>query len=90
MGKTLWPKGVKGVEDVPNDFITAVDHAFKVLGWREFLLPHEMPPHWMWHLDWELDTWFAEVDRQRKNPEPEGAEVQPGQYDENELLAGMK
>lgn len=24
-----------------------------------------MPPYWMWHLDWEIESWFKTVQRKR-------------------------
>lgn len=56
----------------------------RVLTWQENLTNEEMPPQWMWPFDEELEVWFEEVDRQRKNrfgssdddDEPMGAMMQ--------------
>lgn len=36
-----------------------------ILTWQENLPSEETPPDWMWHLDWELEGWFEEVQRKR-------------------------
>lgn len=64
----LWPEWVKTIDDVPADLSNALEHSFKILSWYENLGIDELPPQWMWHLDWELETWFEQVDAQRKNP----------------------
>lgn len=62
----LWPSWVRSIEDMPVDLVGAIDHAIMILRWRENLRPGELPPKWMWHLDWELEVWFLEVDRIRQ------------------------
>lgn len=62
----MLPRGVSCVEDVPADLAMVIDHGFKILSWQENLQEEEMPPKWMWHLDWELEKWFEEVDVLRK------------------------
>jgi len=54
------------VEYVPHDFHAAVDHAMKILSWQENLPSDEMPPHWMWNLDWELKDHFIKVESDRR------------------------
>ena len=44
----------------------AITHAHSILGWQENMVSEEMPPKWMWHLDWELEVWFERVDKERK------------------------
>jgi hypothetical protein len=44
----------------------AVNHAHVILGWQENLAKDETPPEWMWALDDELETWFEEVEENRK------------------------
>lgn len=44
----------------------AVEHASRVCDWQENLQQDEMPPEWMWPFSDELDEWFEEVDRRRK------------------------
>jgi hypothetical protein len=67
MGSVLFPQGVSSIEDVPADLALAIDHGFKILSWQENLQEEEMPPKWMWHLDWELEKWFEEVEIARKS-----------------------
>jgi hypothetical protein len=38
-----------------------------VLDWYENLVPEEVPPQWMWIFPEELDVWFDNVERERKN-----------------------
>ncbi len=44
----------------------AIEHAQRVLGWQENLGQDEMPPQWLWVVEDELETWFEDVDRKRK------------------------
>lgn len=55
------------MEGLPADLASAISHAFLILNWQENLPEDEMPPRWMWHLDWELEQWFEEVDLARKS-----------------------
>jgi hypothetical protein len=50
----------------------ALDHAFKILSWYENLTSEEIPPSWMWELDWELEDWFFEVDLHRQGKFKDG------------------
>jgi len=61
----LWPDYCSSFEEVPADLAVAIEQALKILSWQENLTSEEMPPRWMWHLDWELETWFDEVKRAR-------------------------
>lgn len=65
-GAVVLPLDVESVEDLPADLALAIDHGFKIISWQENLMEEEMPPRWMWHLDWELETWFEEVETLRK------------------------
>lgn len=67
-GVSILPRGVTSVEDIPSDLANAIDHGYKILSWQENLQENEMPPRWMWHLDWELEEWFKGVEAARKNP----------------------
>lgn len=62
----MYPSGVNCVEDLPHDFHGAIEHALRILSWQENLPSDEMPPRWMWNLEWELDIHFKKVDKQRK------------------------
>lgn len=44
----------------------AIQQANRILDWHENLMGEELPPEWMWHLEHELEAWFEEVDRKRK------------------------
>lgn len=62
----VWPQGCV-IEDLPDDFFVALDHSIEILSWRENLMSvDEMPPRWMWHLDWKIKEWFEQVDAARK------------------------
>lgn len=50
---------------MPADFIMVLNQALQILGWQENLVDDEMPPKWMWHLDWELETHFKLVKKRR-------------------------
>jgi hypothetical protein len=36
------------------------------LDWQENLQSEELPPEWMWPYDDDLELWFEEVDRRRR------------------------
>jgi hypothetical protein len=59
--------GCERIEEVPADLMLAIEHAHRILTWRENLPDEEMPPTWMWHIESELDSWFKNVEVQRKN-----------------------
>jgi hypothetical protein len=61
----VYPEGCT-VETVPHDLHSAFDHALRILSWQENLPSDEMPPRWMWPLDWEIDQHFKVVDARRK------------------------
>lgn len=65
-GAVILPYGVESIEDVPADLALAIDHGYKILSWQENLTEEEMPPRWMWHLDWELEIHFEELDAIRR------------------------
>jgi len=56
--------------------------AERISGWQENLIDDEMPPRWMWHLDWELEEHFELVKSKRasKYGTPEDAE----EYENND------
>lgn len=65
-GQALWPRDVTSIEDLPYDLSIAIDQAYRICGWQENLQSDEMPPQWMWHLDWEIEAWFIDVQRMRE------------------------
>ena len=54
------------LEDIPVDLFFAIDHALRIVNWQENLTEDEMPPKWMWHLDWELETHFEIIKSKRE------------------------
>lgn len=62
----MFPAGVASIEDLPCDLAMALEQAHRIITWQENLTKEEMPPKWMWHLEWELDAWFEEVERLRE------------------------
>lgn len=51
---------------MPADLVVAVQHAYRILSWQENLTDEEIPPEWMWPLEWELERWFDEVKFKRE------------------------
>lgn len=52
-----------------------------------------MPPKWMWHLEWELETHFDEIEQIRKSKystDGMNGPEESGSYDQNELAARFK
>lgn len=62
---SIFPDGTT-IETVPHDFHSALDHALRILSWQENLSGDEMPPVWMWPLDWEISNHFEIVESRRK------------------------
>lgn len=68
-----------------------MNHALLILSWQENLPSDEMPPYWMWHLDWEIEEWFTKVQRKRDAkyghvPQDNAEE----EYEENALFDDFK
>jgi hypothetical protein len=62
----MFPEGTN-VESIPADLMTAIDHALLILNWRENAMEQDdIPPKWMWHLDWEIKEHFEQVEIRRK------------------------
>lgn len=38
-----------------------------IVSWQENLPEDEIPPEWMWPLDYELEQWFENVKRKRED-----------------------
>lgn len=72
------------MEDVSVDLTRAVEHAFKILDWHENLLKEEVPPQWMWPLDHELDDWFKQIDKLRKEKYGNTESGESGEMMQNE------
>jgi hypothetical protein len=54
------------VEEIPTDLSVALSHALRILSWQENLTQDEMPPPWMWPLEWELEIYFEDLQRERE------------------------
>jgi len=85
------------VENAPSDLISAIDQALKILSWQENLPSDEMPPRWMWHLDWELEAHFTKIknERDRKFAQPSsssdsGDHEEGDMWDDNAFSARFK
>ena len=77
---SIFPGEVESVEDVPSDFTFVLTHALRVLSWQENLLEEERPPEWMWSFEDELEIWFEEVDRARKEKYETGTDRNGDEY----------
>ena len=68
----------------------AIEHATRVLSWRENLQSSEMPPSWMWHIESELDSWFESVEESRKEGRGMGTSDDEVSGVQNEFAKGMR
>lgn len=83
--------GIDRIEEVPADLMLAIEHAHRIISWRENLMEDEMPPAWMWHLEKELDSWFKEVEEKRKNRSNSSSDDSGSSGGiQNELTKGMR
>lgn len=83
--ESIFPGKVESVEDVPWEFTYVLNHALRILNWQENLVDDEVPPKWMWLFEDELEKWFKEVDRARKEKFGRGDDEEPeGGYMYNE------
>ena len=91
---SIFPSGVDSVENIPSDFIFVLSHSLRVLSWQENLMDDERPPEWMWGFEDELEIWFEEVDRARKEKYKSGSsdddELPEGGYMYNEAAERFK
>jgi hypothetical protein len=72
--------------------VRAIAHAQTVLSWQEVLTEDEMPPEWMWPFDEELESWFEDVERKRKERYGNRGDDadSSGPMTENEYAKGMR
>lgn len=82
--RALWPRDVHFVEDLPADLSVALEQALRICSWQENLQADEMPPNWMWHLDWEIEAWFIQVKKARDEKYGKESEDEPTDWEENE------
>lgn len=88
----MYPNGFNA-ETVPHDLHNAIDHALRILSWYENLPSDEMPPSWMWCLDWEVDAHFKRVDAERKakyGGSESAVDDEDSQWEENVYAARFK
>lgn len=83
------------MEQVPDVLTNAINHSVRIISWMENYSDEEMPPQWMWHLEHELEPWFAEVKRARakqNDSSSNGYEEarEEGDYMSNEFTAGLR
>jgi|JI9StandDraft_1071089.scaffolds.fasta_scaffold50678_2 hypothetical protein len=93
-GHLMWPEGMN-VESIHNDLFVVIEHALRVLSWQENLTSDECPPSWMWHLDWEIETWFKKIQSERDskyggNKNKTIDEDDGGMWEENVYFERMK
>ena len=90
----MWPRDVSCVEDLPADLAVAIEQAVTILSWQENLVSEEMPPKWMWHLDWEIENWFIAVKNKREaryNKDPsDDSEGSDSDWEDNEYAQKYK
>lgn len=84
------PRGCKRIEDVPHEFLKAIEHSEIILSWYENLQAKEIPPPWMWPFQDELDKWFEEIESIRKNESGSGSDETPEDMDDNEFASRFK
>lgn len=63
---TLFAPGVSNVNEMSQDFFSAMHHANTILSWQENLTKDEVPPPWMWPFPEHLEEWFTEVEFMRE------------------------
>lgn len=64
--KGLLPSWAQSVVDAPYSLVEHVAFALTVLGWRENLDTHELPPRRIWRDTDELKAWFERVKSDRR------------------------
>ena len=84
-GESIWASGTN-IETAPSDLAVAVNHAISICSWRENLASDEMPPQWMWHLDWELAKWFKDISKKRDEKYGSSGDDPGAVFEENELF----
>lgn len=90
-GHLLWPPHVDSVQSLPSQLVFAVDHALMILNWHENCLKKDIPPSWMWPLEWELEEWWIGVDYRRNHPDAhDNDDVDLSDREENEYADRFK
>ena len=77
-------------EDVPEEFLSALNHAERIVSWESELSQDEMPPVWVRPLWWEMEKWMARVVSERKakygGSSGDVTDWDSPEYERNELL----
>lgn len=89
-GSLLWPEGCASLEEIPEDLSRAIEQANRICDWQENLMPEEVPPSWMWHLDHELKDWFEEVEFKRKEQRKNPSGADDDGWEKNEHARGRR
>ncbi len=84
----LLPEGIDHLVDAPHTLHDALSTGLRILTWHENLEREEVPPRRMWLNGEQLNEWFEEVDRKRK--EKYGIDRDPDEdpnaiYEDNEI-----
>lgn len=94
-GDKLWPAGTDS-ETVSDEFISVLNHCLFIMNLQENLPSDEMPPKWMWHLDWEIETHMKLLKSKREakygggSSSPNDDELSETYESENILFDEMK
>lgn len=63
-GASVWPAGTNA-STTSDEFLSVYAHTLNILGWFENVPSSDIPPAWMWHLDWELEKHWELVNANR-------------------------
>lgn len=69
--RSLYPKGVKRVEQVPWPLQEAINHGLVILAWYEGHMPDEIPPENLWDDGEFVEQWFKAIE-DKKDAERDG------------------
>lgn len=72
--RSLYPKGVKRVDQVPWPLQEAIGHGLTILSWFENYLSEEVPPENLWDDAEAVEEHFKRV-KERKDAEREGMHI---------------
>jgi hypothetical protein len=78
------------IADMPVDLANALEHAVRIISWQENLTSDDIPPKWMWPLEWELELWFVEVDRRRQSASNGGSGDEQVEMMDNEYARALR
>ena len=88
--RVLFPMDTNA-ESVPADLMTAINHCLLIISWRENATEDDdIPPRWMWHLDWELREFFEQLKIRREAKYSSKGSEQPDDFEENVFASRFK